>query len=60
MLGDKYNPCKDIKDIKKAVKTVADRIYVSGIIDMPYELRKMLIDNNIKLWVVSKNDTDKR
>lgn len=60
MLGDKYNPCKDIKDIKKAVKTVVDRIYVSGIIDMPYELRKTLIDNNIKLWVVSKNDTDKR
>lgn len=60
MLGDKYNPCKDIKDIKKAVKTIADRIYVSGIIDIPYELRKKLVDNNIKLWVVSKNDTDKR
>ena len=60
MLGDKYNPFKDIKGIKKAVKTDADKIYVSGIIDMPYELRKTLIDNNIKLWVVSKNDTDKR
>lgn len=60
MLGDKYNPCKDIKDIKKAVKTIVDRIYVSGILDIPYELRKKLVDNNIKLWVVSKNDTDKR
>ena len=60
MLVDKYNLCKDINDIKKAVKTVADRIYVSGIIDIPYELRKTLIDNNIKLWVVSKNDKDKR
>lgn len=60
MLGDKYNPCKDIKDIKKAVKTIVDRIYVSGILDIPYELRKKLVDNNIKLWVVSKDDTDKR
>lgn len=55
MLGDKYNPCKDIKDIKKAMKTADDRIYVSGILDIPYEVRKVLSKNNIKLWVVNKN-----
>ena len=58
MLGDKYNPCKDIKDIKKAMKTAGDRIYVSGILDIPYEIREVLNKNNIKLWVVSKNDTN--
>ena len=55
MIGSKENPCKDIKDIKKAIKNADERIYVSSIIDIPYEVREELVKKDIKLWVVSKN-----
>lgn len=58
MLGSKYNPCKSVKDIKKALLSVDDRIYVVGIIDIPYDVRLEISKKDIRLWVVSKNDTN--
>lgn len=55
MIGDKYNPCKNVQDVKKAIKTSDDRIYVDGIMDIPQDIRVELVKKGIKLWVVSKN-----
>lgn len=55
MLGSKYNPCKDIKDVKKAMKNMDERIYVDGILDIPYDVRVELSKKGVRLWVVSKN-----
>lgn len=55
MIGSKENPCKNIKDIKNAIKTANGRIYVDGIFNIPYEVREELVKKDIKLWVVSKN-----
>ena len=60
MLGSKYNPCRDIKDVKKAMKNMDERIYVDGILDIPYDVRVELSKKGIRLWVVSKNDTNYR
>ena len=56
-LGTKCNPCKDVKDIKKSMKTAESRIYVDGIINLPRDILRELSEKEIKLWVVSKNDT---
>jgi hypothetical protein len=56
-LGTKCNPCKNVKDIKKAMKTAESRIYVDGIINLPRDILRELSEKEIKLWVVSKNDT---
>ena len=58
MIGSKLNPCKDVKDIKKAMKTAESRIYVDGIINLPRDILRELSEKEIKLWVVSKNDTN--
>ena len=55
MIGSKENPCKDIKDIKKAMRNAECRIYVCGIFNVSQDVLKELKDRNIKLWVVSKN-----
>lgn len=58
MIGSKLNPCKDVKDIKKAMKIAESRIYVDGIINLPRDILRELSEKEIKLWVVSKNDTN--
>ena len=55
MIGSNINPCKDVKDIKKAMKTADGRIYVDGIFNIPQEVLKELKAKDIRLWVVSKN-----
>lgn len=55
VIGSKYNPCKNVQDVKKAIKTSNERIYVDGIMDIPQDIRAELVKKDIKLWVVSKN-----
>ena len=55
MIGSKENPCKDVKDIKNAIKTANGRIYVDGIFNIPQDILKELKEKDISLWVVSKN-----
>ena len=55
MIGSKYNPCKNVQDVKKEIKTSNERIYVDGIMDIPQDIRAELVKKDIKLWVVSKN-----
>lgn len=54
-LGSKLNPCKDYKDVKKAITGNSDcTIYIIGIFELPTELWKEIYERNIKLSPIRK------
>ena len=53
-LGTKEKPCKNAKDVKKAISDRNNEIiYVNGIFEIPKDILKEIYDKNIKLWVVN-------
>lgn len=54
-LGTKEKPCKNAKDVKKAISDrYDDIIYVNGIFEIPKDILKEIYDKKIRLWVVNK------
>ena len=54
-LGTKEKPCKNVKDVKKAISDRYDEtIYVNGIFEIPKDILKEIYDKKIRLWVVDK------